>query len=209
VLRARRTQGARTQPSETGCRNSSAEAPNRRGARNLVGGPRVFVPSLLGGPSLGQRTSRPELGGHLRDMALVGCLPNKRPVSGRRWLTTVGTPAANRSGTSARLISASSSRPRSQSGASPGDKYVVFTITVINKTATNYEPRSFRATVQSANVEGNSVYDSANGIGGSPTTPVLPGRESKFKLAFGVADPKDLIVQVTPGYSYKPAIFTS
>jgi len=97
----------------------------------------------------------------------------------------------------------------SQSGASPGDKYVVFTITVINKTATNYEPGSFRATVQSANVEGNSVFDSANGIGGSPTTLVLPGRESKFKLAFGVADPKDLVVQVTPGYSYKPAIFTS
>jgi len=97
----------------------------------------------------------------------------------------------------------------SQSGASPGDKYVVFTITVINKTATNYEPGSFRATVQSANVEGNSVYDSANGIGGSPTTLVLPGRESKFKLAFGVADPKDPVVQVTPGYSYKPAIFTS
>ena len=50
MLGARRTQGARTRPSQTGCRNSSAEAPNRRGARNLVGGPRVFRPLVTRGP---------------------------------------------------------------------------------------------------------------------------------------------------------------
>jgi hypothetical protein len=88
-------------------------------------------------------------------------------------------------------------------------QHVVFTVTIVNRTGKNYDPSLFLMTVQSGNQEAETVYDFANGIGGSPSTILLPGRESTFKLAFGVSDPTDLVVQAMPGFSYGKAIFTS
>lgn len=87
--------------------------------------------------------------------------------------------------------------------------YVVLKVTVINGTGKRYDPSVFNTSVQSSNVEGSSVYDSENGLEGAPSTSVLPGRETTFKVAFGVADPKDLVVEVTPGFEYEASIFTS
>jgi hypothetical protein len=63
--------------------------------------------------------------------------------------------------------------------------------------------------MQSATTEEQQVYDSANGIGGSPTTTLLPGREIQFRMAFGATNPDDLVLEVTPGFEYGSAIFTS
>jgi hypothetical protein len=87
--------------------------------------------------------------------------------------------------------------------------FVAFDITVTNGTQANYDPAMFTATMQSGSTEGQQVFDSANGIGGTPTTTLLPGRESQFRMAFGATDPNDLVLEVAPGFEYESAIFTS
>jgi hypothetical protein len=87
--------------------------------------------------------------------------------------------------------------------------FVVFDVTVVNGSQANYEPAIFSVSLQSANVEEQQVFDSANGIGGTPTTPILPGREAAFRLAFGATNPNDLVMQVSPSFEHEPIIFTS
>jgi hypothetical protein len=87
--------------------------------------------------------------------------------------------------------------------------FVAFDITIVNTTQANYDPAMFFATMQSANVEQQQIFDSANGIEGSPTTPILPGRETVFRLAFGAANPADLVMQVSPSFEHEPVIYTS
>lgn len=96
----------------------------------------------------------------------------------------------------------------SAAGGESADQFVVFTVTVVNGSTENYDPALFTADLQSGNREADKVYDSANGIG-APTTVVLPGRESEFRLAFAVSDPEDLVLQVSPAFDYRDAIFTS
>src|SRR6266508_3587385 len=87
--------------------------------------------------------------------------------------------------------------------------YLAFQITVINGTKKNYDPTAFQTSVQSYNTEASSVFVSENGLNGAPSTKILPGRETTFKVGFGVQNPKDLVVEVTPGYEYESSIFTS
>lgn len=87
--------------------------------------------------------------------------------------------------------------------------FVVFDITVTNGSQANYDPALFSASLQSGSTEAAMVFDSANNIGGTPTTTVLPGRDVVFRIAFGVTDPSDLVMEVAPGYEYEAAIFTS
>ena len=87
--------------------------------------------------------------------------------------------------------------------------YVSFTLTLTNGTGKNYDPTLFTTSLQSGSAEGGQVFDSAQGINGSPTTPLLPGRQVQFTVAYGVPDPTDLVLQVTPGLDYQPVIFTS
>ena len=68
--------------------------------------------------------------------------------------------------------------------------YVSFTVTLTNGTGKNYDPTLFSTSLQSGSAEGEQVFDSAQGIDGSPTTPLLPGRQARFTLAYGVPDPR-------------------
>ncbi|UZJ23750.1 hypothetical protein RHODO2019_11085 [Rhodococcus antarcticus] len=99
--------------------------------------------------------------------------------------------------------------PSESAFARGGGAAVIFDITVVNGTKANYDPTLFNATLQSGNAEAPALFDSANGVNGSPQTAVLPGRETTFKLAFSVTNPADLVMQLRPGFEYKPAIFTS
>lgn len=94
-------------------------------------------------------------------------------------------------------------------GVVEGQEAVVFTVRIINGTGKVYEPVLFSTTLQSGNSEGSQIYDSGNGLGGSPTTKLLNGRESEFRIAFSVMDPTDLVLEVRPGFEYDSAIFTS
>lgn len=100
-------------------------------------------------------------------------------------------------------------QPSEYSSFDKAPAYLSFKVTVINGTSARYDPALFQVTVQSNDAEAGEVYDSANGFEGAPSTAVLPGRQSTFKVGFGVQNPKDLVVEVTPGFEYDAAIFTS
>lgn len=91
----------------------------------------------------------------------------------------------------------------------PGQAAVLIPVTLVNKGAENYDPSLFSVTLQSGNVEADAIFDSGAGIDGAGSTPILPGRETAFKVAFAVTNPADLVLQVSPGFEYDPAIFTS
>lgn len=93
-------------------------------------------------------------------------------------------------------------------GFEPGDQAVVFDITIVNGSPQNYDPVMFMTNLQSGNREASQIYDSADNIGETPTTVVLPGREAEFQVAYSVTDPTDLVMEVSPGLEYRDAIFT-
>lgn len=95
------------------------------------------------------------------------------------------------------------------SGATGAGKYnFIFTVTIVNKTGAAYEPRQFQATALSGNAEAESIFDAYQGVPTMPQTMLLDGRELKMKVAFAVANPDDITVQVTPGFNWSPALFT-
>ncbi len=97
----------------------------------------------------------------------------------------------------------------SAAGVTKGTSAVVFTITIVNKTTTPFDPVLFHTTAQSGNTEATSIFDSQNGIGLPPSTKLLPGREVTFKTAFSVADPKDIVMEVTPSFQHESVLYSS
>lgn len=85
-----------------------------------------------------------------------------------------------------------------------------FTVIIVNHTGTNFDPSGFSATLQSGNREAEQIYDSGAGIG-RPDTKLLDGREVEFDIAFGVSDPSDLVLEVSPDWDFDraSAIFVS
>lgn len=99
--------------------------------------------------------------------------------------------------------------PSQYAVADKAPAYVAFQVTVINDTTTRYDPTMCQVSVQSSNTESGEVIDLDQGFNGSPSTVVLPHREATFKVGFAVQNPTDLVAQVTPGFDYDPAVFTS
>jgi hypothetical protein len=103
--------------------------------------------------------------------------------------------------------------PYTPSDTASADKaftqFVVFTITVTNGSAQNYKPLLFDTSVQSGSKEGDQVFDSANDINLPPSTALLPGRSVNWRVVFGVSNPKDIVLEITPGYDYKSAVYTT
>lgn len=89
------------------------------------------------------------------------------------------------------------------------EAYVKFTVTVVNGSDKPFDPVLIYATVQSTNVEAEAVFDMDNGLEGPSSTQVLPGRETTFPIGFGVADPKDIVMEIAPGFEYGSTIFTT
>lgn len=77
-------------------------------------------------------------------------------------------------------------------------EYVKFEVRVVNKTGKTWDPGLFTSTVQSSNQEGDEVFDSERGLEGSPETKLLNGREVTFTVGYGVADPSDIVMEVSP-----------
>lgn len=108
-------------------------------------------------------------------------------------------------------ISAPESYQSSSSAAGGGNHahQVKFTVTIVNNTGENFDPAMFYATVQSGNREGDQIFDSANGLEGSPNTTLLDGRETQFEMAFGVDDPEDIVMEVSLSWDHDSAIYTN
>ncbi|MGA4670618.1 hypothetical protein ACPCG0_12640 [Propionibacteriaceae bacterium Y1923] len=86
------------------------------------------------------------------------------------------------------------------------DKYVVFEITLVNNSGTPWDPGMFYATLQSANEEAPTIYDSEQ-LGERPSTKLLNGREAKFKMAFAVKDPSDLVMELRPDFDHESVLY--
>jgi hypothetical protein len=87
--------------------------------------------------------------------------------------------------------------------------YVRMTLTVTNGSDAPFDASLVTLSAQSGGREFGEVYDSEAGLNGPPTTPVLPGRSVKFDAGFGVADPVDVVLQVTPSFDHDPALFVT
>lgn len=85
---------------------------------------------------------------------------------------------------------------------------VKMTVTVVNNTGMPFDADMTYITVQSANVEGEEIYDDS--LTSSPQTSLLDGREATYEIGYGVGDSSDLVVEVEPGsFEHESAIFTS
>lgn len=90
----------------------------------------------------------------------------------------------------------------------PFPAYTTFTFTVTNGTSTTWTPSAY-ANITSAGAEGDEVFDSDQGYGGGPSSPVLPGQTLTWKQGFGVQDPADLTLSVTVDYSHVDVVYTT
>jgi hypothetical protein len=75
-------------------------------------------------------------------------------------------------------------------------RYVKFTVTVVNKSKKPIDLGLTYISVQSDNKEADHVFDFPTGLQGPPDAKVPKGSESQFHVGFGVADPKDMIMEV-------------
>lgn len=94
-------------------------------------------------------------------------------------------------------------------GGEKAKAHALFNITVTNGSDQPFDPSLFIATLTSGEEEGEQVFDSENGLEGSPNTKVLPGKKVKFTLGFGLKDLKDVVLEVTPDFEHDSAIFSN
>jgi hypothetical protein len=87
-------------------------------------------------------------------------------------------------------------RPSEYAAAEKGKRYVKFTVTVVNKSNKSVDLGLTYISVQSKNQEADEVFDSGSGLKGPPDTKVLKGRVSEFDVGFGVADPRDVVMEI-------------
>jgi hypothetical protein len=87
-------------------------------------------------------------------------------------------------------------RPSAYAAVEKGKRYVKFTVTVVNKSNKSVDLGLTYISVQSKNQEADEVFDSGSGLKGPPDTKVLKGRVSVFDVGFGVADPRDVVMEI-------------
>lgn len=95
------------------------------------------------------------------------------------------------------------------SGTDTFKSFVEFTVKVRNTGTASYDPTLYTTSVSSGGVEAVQVIDIMVGLGLPPQTAVLPGKTIEFKVAYGVKDPADLTVQLSPGFQYDSVTFTA
>ncbi|MCS5718686.1 YrzE family protein [Herbiconiux sp. CPCC 205763] len=109
-------------------------------------------------------------------------------------------------------ISVSEPTPFTPSGNAVGADQATnlsFTVTIVNGTATDYQPFSF-STVTSGGVEASLIIDPDNGAEGLPPVDTIPaGQTVTYVEAYSVADANDVVFDVAPGFEYTTARFTN
>ncbi|SDB80286.1 hypothetical protein GA0111570_10272 [Raineyella antarctica] len=94
-------------------------------------------------------------------------------------------------------------------GPVAGQKAVSFQITIVNGTSAPFDPVMASITAQSGNTEASQIFDSAKAMEGSPSTKILAGRETTYKVAFSVADASDIVVEFSPDFTHESVLFAS
>lgn len=84
--------------------------------------------------------------------------------------------------------------------------YLVIDVRLVNNTGSPWDPGIAHATLQSANQEGDQIFDSGK-LADQPHTTLLNGREASYKMAFAVADPSDLVLEFSPDWAHTSVLF--
>ena len=72
------------------------------------------------------------------------------------------------------------------------------------------DPTLVSVSASSAEEEAGAVFDVEKKIESGPTTNILPGKSVTWTVAFNVADPKDLVVEVSPpDFMMEPVLFST
>ncbi|WP_205326545.1 hypothetical protein [Glycomyces sp. YM15] len=87
--------------------------------------------------------------------------------------------------------------------------YVRFSITVVNDGDQALDLTFFTNSAQSGQSEASEVFDSEQGLEGPPYTSLQPGRSVTWDSGFGVEDPNDIVLQLSPSWDHEEAVFTS
>jgi hypothetical protein len=97
--------------------------------------------------------------------------------------------------------------PSQYAAVGKGKNHVAFLVTLVKKTGKTFDPTLIYMTMQSGNVEAQAIYDE-NGVGDTPQTKLLDGREAQFKVGFTVKNPQDLVFEMSPdaNLTYKSAL---
>lgn len=85
--------------------------------------------------------------------------------------------------------------------------YLAFEVTLVNGSSKPYEPSMVFITGQSGDQEAERVFDSAKGVEGEPSTKLMPGRQAKWKVVFGLIKANDLVLEVRPGFDYESVMY--
>lgn len=100
-------------------------------------------------------------------------------------------------------------KPSEYAAADEAPAYLSFEVVIVNGGAEPFDPSVSTASLQSGDTEASEVFDTENGFDGSPSTKVLPGRQTKYKIGFGVQNPKDLVLEFSPSFEHESQIFTN
>jgi hypothetical protein len=87
-------------------------------------------------------------------------------------------------------------RPSEFAVVDKSKRYLRFTVTVANKSGKPIDLGLTYISVQSGNKEAVHVFDYPTGLKGPPDAKVQKGRESEYDVGFGVANPKDIVMEV-------------
>ena len=83
-----------------------------------------------------------------------------------------------------------------------------FDVTIVNGTGAKYDPSMGYMTAQIGNTEAEEIFDTDNGYDGTPSTSVLPGRETTYKVAFAGTDTTNLVVEYAPDWDRGSLVYT-
>ena len=86
--------------------------------------------------------------------------------------------------------------------------YQAFDVVVLNDSGKNFDVSAMYFTMQSNDEEAEQIFD--EGFDGPPSTTLLDGRQSKFRIGFGVNNPNDMVLELELGdFESEPTIYTN
>jgi len=86
--------------------------------------------------------------------------------------------------------------------------YQAFEVVVVNNSGKNFDVSGLYFTMQSNDEEAEQIFD--EGFDGAPSTTLLDGRQSKFRIGFGVNNPEDMVLELELGdFESEPTIYTN
>lgn len=94
-------------------------------------------------------------------------------------------------------------------GGETFSEHVMFTITVTNDSHDPLDLILAMSDVQSGTREADRVFDSAQGLQGTPSTTLLPGRSVEWVEGYGVDDPDDIVFSFAPTWDHGEVYFTT